>query len=163
MKQRIFIAILASIICIAALKWQGASLKTTGSPRAIVELELATSPQQVQSLLGIWDIAVVKLNIWIDFAFIVAYVAFLALSSEAFANKWNNSLMKSIGFTLARIAFVAGVLDIAENLFMLQTIAGNYSLLSLQLTHYCASIKFTLAGIVLLYLLVSLPILLRKK
>lgn len=163
MKQKLIVSALACILMMAALRWQGAGLKTTTSPRAIVDLELATQPRQISQLMQVWDISVVKMNIWIDFLFIVSYVAFLAIAAEAAASKWSNQGMHIIGLTLARVAVVAGILDIAENLLMLQTVAGNFTVFSLQMTHYCATIKFTLAGIVLIYLLISVPTIFRKK
>jgi hypothetical protein len=93
---------------------------------------------------------------------IVSYVAFLALACEAVSTKWENQNFKIIGLTLARVAVVAGVLDIGENLLMLQTIAGNFTVVSLQMTHYFATIKFTLAAIVLIYLMISIPVSLRN-
>jgi len=54
--------------------------------------------------------------------------------------------------------------DIAENLLMLQTIGGHYTNASLELTFYCAAIKFLLAGLIILYCIISLlPGLIRKK
>lgn len=162
MKQKLLIAAFACVLMFAAIRWQGASLVTTVSSRGIVDLEMATQPRQITILLEAWDLSVVKMNIWIDFLFIVSYVAFLALASESVSSKWKNQGMRMIGLTLARVAVVAGVLDIGENLLMLQTIAGNFTVVSLQMTHYFATIKFTLAAIVLIYLLISIPVSLRN-
>jgi hypothetical protein len=162
MRQKLIVAAFACVLMMATLRWQGASLKTTTSLRGIVDLEMATQPRQVQALLDVWDLSVVKMNIWIDFLFIVSYVAFLALASEAVSGKWKNQGLKVIGLTLARVSVVVGVLDIGENLLMLQTIAGNFTVVSLQMTHYFATIKFTLAAIVLIYLLISIPVSLRN-
>ncbi len=162
MRQKLIVAAFACILMIAALQWQGASLKRNSSPGGIVELEMATQPRQVAFLMEVWDMSVAKMNIWLDFLFIVSYVAFLALACEAVSTKWKNQNLKMIGLTLARVAVVAGVLDIGENLLMLQTIAGNFTVVSLQMTHYFATIKFTLATIVLIYLLISIPVSLRN-
>ena len=67
-----------------------------------------------------------------------------------------------VGAILARAAFVAGFLDIAENLLMLESIAGNYTPSSLWLTYYCASLKFSIVICILLYLLISVPVLFKK-
>ena len=162
MRQKLIVAAFASVLMIAVLRFQGASLTTLNSSRGIVDLELATKPSQVSALMDSWDLTVVKMNIWLDFLFIVSYVAFLALASEAVSSKWKNQGMRVIGLTLARVALVTGVLDIGENLLMLQTIAGNFTLVSLQLTHYFATIKFTLAAIVIIYLLISIPVIFRN-
>ncbi|MCX6205277.1 MAG: hypothetical protein NTZ19_03390 [Bacteroidetes bacterium] len=162
MKQKLLVAAFACVLMFAALRWQGASLITTASPKGIVDLEMATQARQITLLMDTWDLSVVKMNIWIDFLFIVSYVALLALASESVASKWKNPGMRMIGLTLARVAVVAGVLDIGENLLMLQTIAGNFTVVSLQMTHYFATIKFTLAAVVLIYLLISIPVSLRN-
>lgn len=163
LKQPIYIAALFCIMMMAVMRWHGDVLKTPDTPRAIVELELANKPEQVQALLSIWSVKDVRLNIQIDFLFIVAYVVFLALASEGVIAKWRFPIMQFLGWLMARLALVAGLLDIAENLLMLQTIDQHYSTLSLELTRYAALLKFGLVGIVLIYLLISIPNLFKKK
>ena len=162
MKKKLSVSAIAVLFMIILMRVQGSSLKTVTSPRAIVDLEFADTPQRFQDLMLHWDISVVKMNIWLDFLFIVTYVLFLSIAAELTANKWGEGFAQKTGFWLARIAYVAGVLDIAENLLMLQSVAGNYTNTSLQLTAYCAAGKFILAGLVLLYLLISLPVSIRK-
>ena len=163
MNKKLSVAAIASFLMFVALRWQGAGLKTNTSPRAIIDLEFADKPQRLQELLFNWDLSVVKINIWLDFLFIVSYVLFLSIASEICAMKWPAGIMRQMGLTLIRVAYAAGILDIAENLFMLQSIDGNFTFTSLQLTYYCAAVKFSLAAFVLLYLLVSLPGVIRKK
>ena len=164
MKKNISVAALGSLLMIIILRLQGSSLKTTASPRAIVDLEFANTTQRLYELLHHWDIAVVKMNIWLDFLFIVAYVLFLSIASELTAAKWpENNMLSKTGLLLAKLAYAAGIFDIAENLLMLQSIAGNYTAASLQLTFYCAAIKFILVAIIILYLFISLPVIIRKK
>lgn len=162
MKKNLFVAAIASVLMIVIMRWQGSSLKTINSPRAIVDLEFANTPLRLHELLPFWDISVVKVNIWLDFLFIVSYVLFLSIASELCAMEWPAGIMRQMGLTLVRVAYMAGILDIAENLLMLQTLAGNFTVTSLQLTYYCAAVKFTLAAIIVLYLLVSLPVVIRK-
>ena len=162
MNKKLSVAAIASFLMFVALRWQGAGLKTNTSPRAIIDLEFADKPQRLQELLFNWDLSVVKINIWLDFLFIVSYVLFLSIASEICAMKWPAGIMRQMGLTLIRVAYAAGILDIAENLFMLQSIDGNFTFTSLQLTYYCAAVKFTLAAIILLYLLVSMPVAIRK-
>jgi len=76
--------------------------------------------------------------------------------------KWPAGIMRQLGLTLVRLAYLAGILDVTENLFMLQSITGNFASLSLKLTYYCAAIKFGLVALILLYLLVSLRVAIRK-
>ncbi len=162
MKKKLSVSALATLLMIILMQVQGGSLKTNASPKGMIDLEFADTPQRLHELMICWDISVVKMNIWLDFLFIVAYVLFLSIAAEFSAIKWGGGFAQKIGFWLARIAYVVGVLDIAENLLMLQSVAGNYTDTSLQLTYYCAAVKFILAGCVLLYLLVSLPVSIRK-
>ncbi len=162
MNKKLSIAAIASFLMILLLQWQGSLLKTSFSPRGIIDLEFADTPQRLHELLMGWKISMVKINIWLDFLFIVCYVILLSLASEISALKWQSSFMRQIGLVMARLAYLAGVLDIAENLLMLQSIYGNFTSASLQLTYYCALVKFMIAGIILIYLLISLPILLRN-
>lgn len=163
MKKNLSVAAVATLLMMIIMRWQGSGLKTDVSPRGIVDLEFADTRQRLHELMMQWDISVVKMNIWLDFLFIVAYVLFLSIAAELSALKWGPGIWQKTGLWLARAAYVAGVMDIAENLLMLQSVAGNYNNASLQLTFYCAAVKFVLAGLVVLYLLFSLPVSLRKK
>ena len=145
------------------MRWEGAPLKTPTTPRAILDLEFADNAHRLNEVLSVWSLTVVKGNIWLDFLFIVSYVLFLSIAAEYCAMKWPAGSGRQLGLFMARAAYIAGVLDISENLLMLQSVAGHYSSQSLQLTYYCAAIKFVLAGLILLYILLSLPITLRQK
>ncbi len=162
MKKNLSVAAIASLVMMVALRWEGASLTTPASPRAIVDLEFADTPHRLNELLAVWNLSVVKGNIWLDFLFIVSYVLFLSIAAELCAMKWPEGILRQTGILLARAAYVAGLFDITENLLMLQSITGNFSDGSLRLTYYCAAIKFILAALVLLYVLISLPVAIRK-
>ena len=163
MKRNLYIAGLLSFIMIVVMRWEGATLKTPTTPRAILDLEFADNPHRLDEVLSVWSLAVVKGNIWLDFLFIVAYVLFLSLAAEYASMKWPEGTGRQIGLFMARSAYIAGILDISENLLMLQSIVGHYTHLSLQLTYYCAAIKFIFVAVILLYLLFSLPVILRQK
>lgn len=157
MKKNLSIAGLASVLMFIVLRIQGSELKTPISKRAIVDLEFADTIKRVQELFAFWNLQTVKINVWIDFLFIIAYVSFLSIAAKLTAAKWKDGSFKQLGIIFSRLAFVAGLLDVCENIFMLQTAAGNYMPISLILTFYCAAFKFILAGLIILYLLISLP------
>ncbi len=164
MKKNLSVAALGSLLMIIVMRFQGATLKTTDSPRGIIDLEFADTPQRLHELLSRWDVSVVKMNIWLDFLFIVSYVLFLSIAAEICAEKWPEaSVPRKAGMFFAKITYVAGILDIAENLLMLQSIQGNYTDISLQLTFYCAAAKFILVALIIIYLVASLPFVIRKK
>ena len=162
MNKRLIVIAISCFSLIVLLRIQGAGLITSKTPRGILDLEFANSPVKLFDTLSVWDILMVKQNIWIDFLFIPTYVLLLSLVSSIFSNKWRNVLLSRVGAIFARAAFVAGLLDIAENLLMLQSVAGNYTPSSLWLTYYCASIKFLIVLCLLLYFLVSIPVLFKN-
>lgn len=164
MKRNLSVAAVSCMVMIFVMQWQGNALKMPTSEYGIIDLEFANTPVLLQTILSGWDLSVAKMNIWLDFVFIVTYVLFLSIAAEMTAGKWaRKSWLAETGIFMAKIAWLAGVLDIAENLLMLKTIAGNYDTMSLRLTLICASAKFALVGLILLYLLVCLPNSLRKK
>ncbi len=163
MKRKLTLSAIASVILFIVLRFQGAALKTPISKRAIVDLEFADTPIRVQELFAVWNMQTVRINVWIDFLFIIAYVSFLSLASKATALKWKSNSFKQIGYTCSRLAFVAGLFDVCENILMLQTTAGDFTTVSLQLTFYCAAIKFLFTGFIILYLLISLSVVVKNK
>ena len=164
MKKNLSVSAICTFIMLLVMRWQGAALIATTSKKGIVDLEFASTKERLHEVLLHWDLSVVKMNIWLDFLFIVCYVLFLSIASEACAEKWPVKTMPAqIGIIFARLAYAAGVFDIAENLLMLQSVGGNYTDASLQLTFYCASIKFLIIGLIIIYLIASLPFIIRKK
>ncbi|MBH2004513.1 MAG: hypothetical protein I8H66_07480 [Sphingobacteriia bacterium] len=162
MKKRIAVAAISCLVVIVLMRVQGAGLITALTPRGILDLEFANSPARLTTVLAAWDQATVTCNIWIDFLFIPAYVLFLSLSVAAVSVNRGNGFLRNAGAWLERAAYVAGVLDIAENLLMLQSIAGNYTPDSLWLTYYCAGLKFGIVLCIIVYLLISLPLIFKK-
>lgn len=162
MKKKLLIAAISFLLIFIAMRFQGASLKTAITPGGILNLEFANSPAKLIEALNTWDLTVAKQNIWIDFLFIPSYVLLISMLAAFCASKWENTLLIRIGSLLTKAAFVAGVLDIAENLLMLESIAGNYTPSSLWLTYYCAGIKFLIVSIAVLYIIISIPVLLKN-
>jgi len=162
MNKKLIIIAISCFCLIVLLRIQGAGLITPKTPSGILDLEFANSPAKLNDALAAWSSFIVKQNIWIDFLFIPTYVLLLSFLSSIFSNRWSYVFFSKVGAILARAAFVAGFLDIAENLLMLQSIAGNYTPSSLWLTYYCASIKFSIVICILIYLLISLPVLFKK-
>jgi hypothetical protein len=94
-----------------------------------------------------WDTEVVLRNIYFDFLFILAYTWFLATACIAVKNKWSHFFQG--------LAFSAGAFDVLENFLMIMVLNGRFNLSTLQIIYYCAAVKFILATLVLIYLLLS--------
>lgn len=151
----LLIAALSSLILIFVLRWQGEELVTPLTPSGILALEFASTPEKLTTILSIWNKEAVQKNILIDFLFVIAYTWFFILGVAKSIGQWNNRFMQQFGATGIRMAFLAGILDITENILMLQSIHGHYSVSSLQLTWYCAAIKFGIVIILLLFMIMT--------
>ncbi|TAH10311.1 MAG: hypothetical protein EAZ12_05005 [Sphingobacteriia bacterium] len=163
MKKKLLVAVISFLLIFTAIRFQGAPLKTAITPGGILNLEFANSPAKLMEVLNAWDLSIAKQNIWIDFLFIPSYVLLFSMIAAICSNKWQNMLLFRTGTLLAKAAFAAGILDIAENLLMLQSIAGNYTPSSLWLTYYCAGVKFFILLIIGLYIILSIPVLFKNK
>ena len=140
------------------MRWQGAALVTPSSPNGIVDLEFASTDEKLRHLRLFWDHDTVVDNIFLDVLFIIAYTWFFVTGCRFIKNrrqtKWNDWFIA--------IAFAAGLFDVLENLLMLLVWNGRFSAAALQIVFYAAAIKFILAGIIVIYLLISIPLLFKK-
>lgn len=144
-----------SLVILLLLRWQGKDMMHPSTPSGILALEFANTPEKLNYVLSFWNRNMVRNNILIDFLFILAYTWFFVTALAITAGKWQHHLMKQLGAWLIRLSFLAAMLDVVENILMLQSIAGHYSVYSLQLTWYCASIKFGIVILVLVYIFIG--------
>ncbi len=140
----------------AIMQFQGRSLKTALNPIGIVDLELADTVSELNALLANWDTDVVRLNIWIDFLFIIAYTFFFIQSIRLILAKHHFNWLQQLGKKLIALAYLAAILDVIENLLMFASIMGHYTAGSLFATASIASLKFSIIAIILIYLIGSL-------
>lgn len=140
---------------VIVMRWQGAGLILPNTPSGILALEFANTPEKLGYVLSFWNKSTVQLNIYLDFLFIVAYTWFFVVASAISAIKWQWSWMQLFGKMCIRLAFLAGILDIVENILMLQSVSGYYNSYSLHLTWYCAAIKFGIVILILSYILIT--------
>lgn len=148
MKRNLLISFLLLVLMIIVMRWQGSSLITPQSPKGILDLEFAKTPERFQQLRLFWNQETVLQNIYLDFLFLAAYTWFLVTACKAV----NNS--KSTVFSA--LAISAGAFDVLENFLMMLVLNGRFSPTVLQIVYYCAAVKFVLAGIVVGYLILSL-------
>jgi len=142
------------------MRWQGQSLITPVSPRGIIDLEFARTAERLAQLQLFLPAGSVYLNILLDFFFIAAYTWFFIAGCKYVKQKiklgmWSDRFMS--------LAVAAACFDVCENFLMLLTFKGKFSLAVLEIVFYCAAIKFILAALIVLYLLITLPIALLYK
>lgn len=155
MKRNLLISFLFLVGMIIITRWQGSSLISPQSPRGIIDLEFAKTPERFLELRLFWNIETVLQNIYLDFLFIIAYTWFLVTACKAVNNRWSAIFS---GLALSAAAF-----DVLENFLMILVLNGRFSPSVLQIVFYCAAVKFILAGMVVLYLLISLPSIFKRK
>ena len=153
--RKIGIPLLATILVFILMRIQGASLFSQFTPGGIVDFELARTPEQVQKYLLLWNNAVIKWNITIDFFFIIAYTWLLYAWLRWIKEHIENVQRLKINQWLTKAVVLVGVLDVLENCLMLFTIKGLYKAFSLEATYWFAVVKFALAGLTLMYILLN--------
>ncbi len=142
------------------MRWQGASLITPVSTKGIIDLEFAKTPERFLQLQLFMDQSKLRINLYLDFLFMGAYVWFLITACRYIQYKTNWTRASII---FSSLALSAGLFDFAENFLLLLLLEGRFDASILEVVYYCAAIKFILAGSVLVYLLFSWPFSLRRK
>jgi len=110
-------------------------------PGGIVAFEFADSAEEVRSIIQGWKDQGAMLraywNLWVDFAFIVAYVALGILVDRRLR----------LGYTVAAAVLAAGTLDVIENVTLLRELSGEIHVGTVHLASTCARWKFALLGL----------------
>lgn len=124
-----------------------------------LRLQFAWSEVRASKILEKWsdaDKRAVRLNLVLDFLFIAIYVTGLAVTCALAADAiiaagWQGG--GRMGHTFAGAIVIAGLLDAVENLAQLLMLAGPRTQPWPALASACASIKFFLATVTVLYAL----------
>lgn len=141
---------------------------TNGSGPSIVSLEFAGSAGRVAEIFAEWgdhgrDLA--RLSLWLDFAFMAAYGAFLALAALAtrdFAAATGRGALATAGRYAPAAAIGAALFDAAENILWLLLLGGRGGDVAPPVATACASVKFLLLLLAIAYCLWGLAARLRR-
>jgi hypothetical protein len=140
-------AVLTAIL-IGIMTRQGASLITDATPRGIGDLELAGTRDCAAKVLEAWKpdgIRTAIVNTLLDFLFIPCYATTLALICF-----WLSSVTKhvtplsTIFLVWAWLMWIAGVLDVVENLCMLGMLTSSANAMLARVAQVCATVKFVI-------------------
>ncbi len=134
-------------------------LYTPQTHLGILDLEFAYNNSQTSKILQAWQgdrIEAAKINTYIDFGLLLFYSAFLFYSCKNLAINFNGNTRR-IGLLLSKGALIAGLLDLIENTGMLITLAGHQQAFIAMATAICASIKWILAILGILYIIFISP------
>jgi hypothetical protein len=152
MNLRLLFSFVFLIIMVVVMQKQGHVLVTPASNHGILDLEFARNGGRLKQLSLFWNPHDVRMNIYLDFVFILAYTLFFVTACNWIRIK--KGWIK-VSQTFTGIAVAAGLFDICENFLMLMVMNGRFDPWVLQIVFYCAAIKFIFAGAVILFILAS--------
>lgn len=149
--------VISIVLLIAASHFMKQLVATVRPPP--ICLQFAWSEGRASQILEKWseaDKRAARLNLALDFVFIVIYVTGIALACALAADaldaaRWPGG--GGMGGMFARAIIIAGLLDAVENVAQLLMLAGSRTQPWPALASVCASLKFFLIGVALLYAL----------
>jgi hypothetical protein len=133
-------------------------LEATGGP-SILGLEFAGSAGRAAEVMAEWGHHgqyLARLSLWIDFGFMVSYGSFFALAALAtrdFARERGLRALAIAGMAAPAFAVSAAVFDAAENIVWLLVLGGHGGEVGPPFATACASLKFLLIDLAIVYVL----------
>jgi hypothetical protein len=128
------------------------------TPANIIQFELAGTVEAAQHIMDDWSeagIAKARLSIYLDFVFLVLYSATFSIGCKRAFSFTSQQVVKKISVMLSVLVWLAGGLDLIENMAMLVSL-NRATTLTTQLAFYCAAIKFTIVLLAIAWMLASL-------
>lgn len=127
-----------------------------GTP-GIIEFEFVRSASRAARFLSEWGAGgrhTVRLLLWIDYGFMVSYGAFVTLAGLAtrdYGRESGRRAMAAAGRYVPWFAAAAAVFDACENALLLLIVGGHGGSTAPVVSTVCASIKWTLITIAVIY------------
>jgi hypothetical protein len=127
-----------------------------GGRPSILDLELSGSAARVAEIASEWGadgLRLARMQLWIDFAFMVSYGAFFTLAGLAtrtLAHERGLRRLAAAGAVVPFFAAAAAIFDACENVIWLLILGGHAATLA-PVGTACAVIKFSLIGIAIAY------------
>jgi hypothetical protein len=157
-----------TIVLNLVLAWLDSRLKNTGGP-SILGLEFAGSLGRVEEIQAEWGghgEYLARLSLWIDFGFMASYGAFFALACATvrdFAARQGLRRLAAIGIVAPACAIGAALFDVVENALWLLVLGGHLGEPAPLVATVCASFKFVLIAVAIVYSLVGLVVWVRRR
>lgn len=159
MQRRLLVAL--TLLCVALMlvfSLTGAGLTTNAAPYGIVSYELAFTAENAAAMLASWDADAqlsAAFGLGLDYLFMPAYAGALWLACGLAGQRLRRLAWPLDGWAglLARGAVLAAVLDAIENAALWQQLISAPGDLLAILAGVCASIKFALIFLALVYAL----------
>lgn len=152
--------ILLTLIFMFTLNTLGSSLNTNQAPNGIISYELAGDVHTAKAIIDSWDTRsqiIASLSLGIDYLFLVIYSNAIGLgciwAMSAFLSK--PTILLSSGIFLAWGQWLAALLDGVENTALLKLLLGNIQAPWPQVAQICATIKFFIIALGLIYIVLG--------
>jgi len=133
-------------------------LKATGGP-SVLGLEFAGSEQRAAEIMSEWGDHgrnLARLSLWIDFGFMLSYGTFFtlaALATRDYARERSLRTLATVGVVTPSFAAAAALFDAAENITWLLVLGGHGGSFAPPFATTCASLKFSLITLAIIYVL----------
>jgi hypothetical protein len=155
------------ILLIAVFGISGTPMNTVAAPYGVVSFELAGNVPRASEILASWNSDArerAAFGLGLDFLFIPVYAVTIALGCglSAASLQRRGWPLSSLGNYLAWGVFLAGLLDIIENIALIVVLFGRVVLPWPQIAAVCAICKFTLLFLGLVYTLFGAVVTLLK-
>jgi hypothetical protein len=143
--------------------------QTQGYGASISDFEFAGSSSRAAQIMAEWGAQgrhLAHLGLLLDYGYMLSYGLFFALAGfairdAALARGWRR--MAKAGVIVPYFALAAACFDAAENVALLLTLGGHGGSFAPPFAAVCSSIKWTLIGIAILYVLCGLASMLRSR
>jgi hypothetical protein len=160
-RARVFIPLLIATLVITFLfRFIGPAQPT------IVDFELAGSVEKAQSIIDAWnqtDRIRAGFSLGFDYLYMPVYSTTIALACILAAGVLKKNVWQTIGILLAWGLWIAAICDATENLALFTELLGNNVAPWPSVAQICATIKFGLIVLGLLYVAVGIVLRLIKK
>ena len=136
-------------------------LKTAASPAGILSFQFAGDLTRARQILESWDEKgrrYAAFSLGIDYLFLVIYPLTIALNcvlvAESVVGRYPSYSV--VGTIVAWAQLLAGLLDAVENYALVRLLFGSQSGRFPPISFWCATVKFALVGLGIMYVLIGL-------
>jgi hypothetical protein len=157
-RKPLFFSFLAlTLILFAVFRVLDAPLRTSAAPNGIVSYELAGDIKPAAEMLASWDARAqlfAAFGLGLDYLFMPAYALALSFGVLLAAGRHSGWFVK-IGAWLGWGVLAAALFDAVENYSLWNFLLGDFQALWPRLAAFCATVKFTLLILGLVFALVG--------
>lgn len=131
------------------------------TPYGVMDLEFAWTVSQINKIFSTWGNSLIMKELGVtllDFAFLVYYSIFMAGVTLILTRRVFSGVLHSWGYKVTLVPFLAAFFDVVENLNIIFMLISPYSypVFAPLLVSICATVKFTLLGITIIFWLLGI-------